>query len=188
MGDSVPEVAFGAAKALWALKQPEGKDALLSVLEGETMARSNYFRLKYRNMIRAFSTPKDALLFTLNQGIGFVPLPGIGEGFSALQALLWETDFSPRASVAILLAKERDATTGNTLVAALADGDWSVRAAAAQSIGMRGQPALRSRLVPLFADDNSKVRYRAAASFLRLSEQARGAGASRNSKAPAVRR
>src|ERR1700728_4069483 len=35
LGDDVAEVSFAAAKALWTLKDPEGEDALLSVLGGE---------------------------------------------------------------------------------------------------------------------------------------------------------
>ncbi len=167
--DNVPEVAFAAAKSLWSLGQPIGKEVLLAVLEGEQKARSNYFRRKYRGTMRAFSTPKGAILFALNQGIGFVPLPGVGEGFAALQALFFESDFSPRASVAIRLAQDRDVKTQTALSDALSDDDWSVRAAGAQAIGMRNDPALRDRLVPLIHDDSSRVRYRAAASYLRLS-------------------
>jgi HEAT repeat protein len=166
--DPVPEVAFAAAKALWSFHQPTGKEALLSVLEGETDARSNYFRRKYRGLRRAFSTPKGALLFALNQGMGFVPIPGIGEGFSALQSLFSDSDFSPRASVALMLARERDDATREALLRALGDDSWPVRAAAAQAIAMRNQASLRLKLLPLFEDGNSKVRYRAAAAFLRL--------------------
>ncbi len=71
--------------------------------------------------MRAFSSPKGAILFALNQGIGFVPLPGVGEGFSALQALFFESDFSPRASVAIRLAQDKDSETRAALIDALSD-------------------------------------------------------------------
>jgi HEAT repeat protein len=168
LNDDVPEVAFAAAKSLWTLGQPVGKQALLAFLEGDRKAQSNYFRRKYRNMMRAFSSPKGAILFALNQGIGFVPLPGVGAGFSALQSLFFEADFSPRASVAIRLAQDKSPETQAALIDALSDKDWSVRAASAQAIGMRNDPALRKHLVPLMHDDSSRVRYRAAASYLRL--------------------
>src|SRR3954454_14008902 len=43
LSDNVPEVAFAAAKALYNLKDPEGSQALLSIYDGETKGRSNYF-------------------------------------------------------------------------------------------------------------------------------------------------
>src|SRR6266852_4845174 len=33
--DEAPEVSFGAAKALWAINEPAGRNALISVLSGE---------------------------------------------------------------------------------------------------------------------------------------------------------
>ena len=38
--DEVPEVSFAAARALWALNDPAGREALLSVLGGETKTAS----------------------------------------------------------------------------------------------------------------------------------------------------
>jgi len=169
LDDNVPEVAFAAAKSLWSLGQPIGKQVLLAVLEGDRKARSNYFRRKYRRMMRTFSSPRGAILFALTQGVAFVPVPGAGEGLSALQALFFESGFSPRASVAIRLAQDRGPEVQAALIDALSDGDWSVRAAAVQAIGMRNDPGLRDHLVPLMHDDSSHVRFRAAAAYLRLS-------------------
>lgn len=188
LDDDVPEVAFAAAKALWALKQPIGKEVLLSVLEGEMKVQSNFLRRKYRGLTRAFSTPKGAILFTLNQGIGFVPVPGLGEGFSGLQALLWDSEFSARASVPLIMAKEPDATTRQALIDATSDKDWSVRASAAQALAIRNRPELRNNLVPLFDDRNYRVRFRAAAAYLRLSRLAERPRISRQSGRPAARR
>ncbi len=168
--DPVPEVEFAAAKALWTFKNELGTEALLAVLEGHREARSNFMRRQFREMRRSFSTPKGTLELALNYGIGFVPLPGIGEGYAALEDLIWEKGFSPRASVALLLAKNKDPATPRALVDALSDRDWSVRAAAAQAIGLRNQPELRPSLVALLSDGNTRVRYRAAAAYLRLGE------------------
>jgi HEAT repeat protein len=171
LNDDVPEVAFAAAKSLWSLGQKQGKEVLLAVLEGDRKAKSSYLRREYRNTMRAFSTPKGAILFAINQGIGFVPLPGVGAGYSALEALFFETGFSARASVAIRLAQDRSREVREALIGALSDSDWSVRAAAAQAIGMRNDPSLRQELLPLIRDNKPQVRYRAAASYLRLSRR-----------------
>jgi HEAT repeat protein len=118
--------------------------------------------------MRSLSTPKRALLFALTQGAGFVPVPGAGAGFSALESLVSESEFSPRASVAILLAKDRSEETEQALEFALKDDDWPVRAAAAQALAIRNQPSLSRDLVPLLTDKKPQVQYRAAAAYIRL--------------------
>jgi HEAT repeat protein len=193
LDDPVPEVAFAAAKALWAMKQPSGKDLLFSVLEGESKAKSNPVRQRFRDTLRTMKIPKSAFLFVLKEGFGFVPVPGVGVGFGAMQSLFWDKGFSPRASVVLLLAQDPDRATREALLRALSDGDWSVRAAAAQAIALRNQPALARNLLPLLDDKNDKVRYRAAAGYLRLEEigknsQGHGnAGASPRPNARAVK-
>ena len=147
--DPVPEVEFAAAKALWIFKTSRGKEALLAVLEGQKRARSNPFRREFRKLRRSFTTPKGTMLLAFNYGIGFVPVPGVGAGYAALEELLFGKGFSPRASVAILLAKDTDPTSRQALIDALTDDDWSVRAAAAQAIALRNEPNLRSHIIPL---------------------------------------
>lgn len=148
----MPEVEFAAAKALWLLKNSRGKEALLAVLEGKQRARSNAFRREFRKLKRSFSTPKGTMFLAFNYAIGFLPVPGVGVGYAALEELFGEKGFSSRASVAILLAKNSDPATRQALIDALTDRDWSVRAGAVQAIAMRNQPDLQSRVVPLFSD------------------------------------
>ena len=166
--DPVPEVAFASAKALYGFKEPDGREALLAVLEGEMSAKSNPFRTKYREMMRMFHTPKTAALFALREGIGFVPVPGLGAGIGTFESLLWNNELSPRGAAALLLAKDKDPEARRALVEALSDGDWSVRASAAQAIALRNDAALRAALVPALSDNDRRVRYRAAAAYLRL--------------------
>jgi HEAT repeat protein len=168
LDDSVPEVAFAAAKALYTLNQPDGREALLAVLEGARTAESNPLRARFREMKRMFHTPKSAAMFAVQEGLGFVPVPGLGEGVGALQSLVFSDNLSPRASAALLLAKDRRAKTRRALLNALFDDDWSVRAAAAQAIAIRSEPRLRTALIPRLSDSDQRVRYRAAAAYLRL--------------------
>jgi HEAT repeat protein len=114
-------------------------------------------------------TPKSALLFAVQQGVGFLPVPGLGEGVSAMSNLLTDPDFSARATSLVMLSTERSADIRELLEKAFVDEEWSMRAAAVQISAMRDERAWRSKLVPLLDDTNRKVRYRAAAAYLRLS-------------------
>ena len=98
--DAVPEVSFAAAKALWARHDRVGRDALLSVLEKESKTSSNFFSKQTRDALRMMHTPRTTFLFAVRQGIGFVPLPGLGEGIASMQGILSSSGVSGRASAA----------------------------------------------------------------------------------------
>src|SRR5262249_24658628 len=72
--DDVPEVVFAAARALFRLKQPEGKRMLVEIVEKESKAKSSFIRSKLRDTWRRMKTPKSALLFAVQQGAGFIPI------------------------------------------------------------------------------------------------------------------
>jgi hypothetical protein len=171
----VPEVSFAAAKALWVRHDRVGRDALLAVLGGESKTSSNFFSKQKRDALRMMHTPRTTFLFAVRQGVGFVPLPGLGEGISSMQGILASSGVSGRASAALLLGADRDRGTIDALKDALYDKDSSVRAAAVHSISLRNDPALKKELEPLLADDSESVRLRAAAGYLRLSAIETGA-------------
>jgi HEAT repeat protein len=167
--DAVPEVSFAAAKALWARHDPIGKVALLAVLAGERKSSSNFFSKEKRDALRMMHTPRTTFLFAVRQGVGFVPVPGLGAGIASMQGILAGSGVPGRASAALLLGADRDPATIDALKDALFDKDWAVRAAAVHSISLRNDPALKKELEPLLQDDNESVRLRAAAGYLRLS-------------------
>jgi HEAT repeat protein len=169
LADDVPEISFAAAKALWARHDPVGRQALLSVLEGESKTSSNFFSKQKREALRMMHTPRTTLLFALQQGAGFVPLPGLGEGIASMQGILASSGVSGRASAALLLGSDKNPSTIDALKDALTDKDASVRAAAVHSISLRNNPALKKDLEPMLQDDKESVRLRAAAGYLRLS-------------------
>lgn len=166
--DEVPEVSFAAAKALWSLNDPAGKEALLSVLGGETKASSGFITKQKRDAIRMMHTPKTMFLFALRQGAGFAPVPGLGAGISSMQGLLSDPGVSGRATAALLLGRDKDPDTMQSLRESLSDRDWSVRAAAVHSLALRNDPALEKELEPLLRDSKEPVRLRAAAACSRL--------------------
>ncbi len=142
LDDPVPEVSFAAAKALFELHDRAGKQALLSVLSGESKTSSNVFTSQMRDTLRMMHTPKTLFMFALRQGIGFAPVPGLGEGVASMQALLSDPGVSGRAAAALLLGRDKNEETLRALREALSDKDWSVRAAAIHSLALWNDPRL----------------------------------------------
>jgi HEAT repeat protein len=168
LNDDVPEVSFAAARALWSLKDPSGKESLLSILSGETKASSGFLTKQKREGLRMMHTPKTMFMFAVKTGASLAPIPGLGAGVSSMQGLLTDPGVSGRATAALLLGQDKDQQTLAALRDALTDKDWSVRAAAVHSISLRNDAALAPDIVPLLEDPKEPVRLRAASGYLRL--------------------
>ncbi|HUB79815.1 MAG TPA: HEAT repeat domain-containing protein, partial [Bryobacteraceae bacterium] len=167
--DAVPEVSFAAAKALWNLHDPAGETALLSIVEGDSKTASGYITSEMRQALRLMHTPTTTFLLAVRQGIGFVPVPGLGQGIASMQALLTDPGISGRAAAVLLLGKDKDPVLLPALRDALHDKNWTVRAAAVHAMAIRDDPSLKKDLAPLLEDEKEGVRLRAAAAYLRLS-------------------
>lgn len=168
LGDLVPEVSFAAAKALYALKDPDGEDALIWVLGRELKTSSGFITKQKRDALRMFQTPKPLMMFAIKTGVGFAPVPGLGEGISSLQGILADPSMSGRAATALLLASDKDPRVEAALIDALQDKEGSVRAAACHALALRNNRKLEAELIPLLEDKKASVRLRAAAGCLRL--------------------
>ncbi len=174
LNDEVPEVGFAAAKALWTLHDTAGREAMLAILAGDNQTSSSFFSKQKRDAVRMVHTPRVMLMFAMNKGLGFVPVPAFGLGIESMRALLTDSGVSGRAAAALMLASEKDQASLNALRDALKDSDWSVRAAAVHSLALRRDPRLKADLTPLLDDENEAVRLRAAAAWLRPAGQGRG--------------
>ena len=174
LDDTAPEVGFAAARALWALHDTAGREALLAVLEGDTKSASGPLTKQKRDAQRMVHTPRTLLLFAMRQGIGFAPVPYLGLGVASMQQFLSDPGVSGRATVALMLAHDKDPATLDALRAALTDKDWSVRAAAVQALALRRDPRMSTDVVPLLDDENQAVRLRAAAGYLGVMSGAAG--------------
>jgi HEAT repeat protein len=182
--DDAPEVTFAAAQALWTLHDPAGKTALLAVLAGETKSSSSFLTKQKREALRMLHTPRTTFLYAVNQGTGFIPLPGVGTGVSSMEALLTNPLVSGRATAALMLGKDADEATVAALKDALYDKNWGVRAAAVHSLALRNDVSFKKDLALMLEDDKEQVRLRAAAAYLRLSAiQANTARAKRRAEA-----
>ena len=193
LDSEVPEVSFAAAKALWTLGEPSGREALVSVLSGETKTSSGFITKQKRDALRMLHTPKTLFLFTVKEGAAFAPVPGLGAGISSLQGILSDPGVSGRAATALLLSADKSPQVLQALRDALSDSDWSVRAAATHAIALRNNPALKTDLIPLFDDKKEAVRVRAGAGYLRLAgikpvrkTAAKAAGTNAPAKSPAA--
>ena len=166
--DKTPEVSFAAAKILGASGDPAGITALNEVFRGTRKTRSNELKTRERHFVEQFHSAPSAVLFIVGEGIGYVPDPGAGEGFSAISALLRDSKLSDRASALLILARKPTPESQDLLRTGLHDEDWSVRATAAQMIAHTAQSGLQDSLPLLFDDKSEKVRFRAAGAYLHL--------------------
>lgn len=168
LADLVPEVSFAAAKALYALKDPDGEEALMFILSRELKTSSGFITKQMRDSLRMLQTPKPLMMFAFKTGIGFAPVPGLGEGISSLQGILSDPGMSGRAATALLLASDKDPRVQAALIDALQDKEGSVRAAACHALALRNDRKLEAYLIPMLEDKKPAVRMRAAAGCLRL--------------------
>lgn len=174
LNDPVPEVEFAAGKVLYQLHGPQGKQALLAVYSKQSKAASSYLATKGRSTRRLLHTPT-RLFVTIAQNAAdmVVPMPGLGMGVSSVQGILSDPASSARATVLLLMTRERDPAVHEAVKAGLTDKEWSVRAAAVHVIAMHPYADLRQNLVALADDKKAAVRFRAAAAYLRLEPKTR---------------
>lgn len=164
--DPVPEVTYGAAVALYEAKDPESDALLREIVRGETKASSGLLKREFRDFMRNFSTRDRGIRYALRMGVGFVPVPGIGMGYSAANNLMFHPKFSKRARTLMLLADEKSAENVKLVVDSLEDDDWSVQASAVTILARQDRREYTEQLIPLLTDTSPQVRVRAAATYL----------------------
>jgi HEAT repeat protein len=166
--DAAPEVSFAAAKALFSLDDPRGRDALLAILGRESKTQSNFLTAQKRDTLRLVHVPRGMMMFAIKNGIGFAPVPGVGAGVSSVQEILADNGVSGRATTAVLLANDPSQQVLEALKEALTDKDVAVRAAAVHALALRNDPLLLPLMKEQFDDPKEAVRLRAAAGYLRV--------------------
>ena len=71
-------------------------------MQKEAPAKTGFVRAKMRDTVRRMRRPKSAMMFVAQHGLGFIPVPGLGDGFSAMSSLVGDPDFSARATALLL--------------------------------------------------------------------------------------
>src|ERR1019366_7421036 len=67
--DTVPEVSFAAARALWARHDRAGTVGVLAAHRGENKSSSNFFSKEKRNGLRMMHTPRPTLVFAVQHAL-----------------------------------------------------------------------------------------------------------------------
>ena len=166
--DKVPEVAFAAAKALYVLDDNEGSVELYDIFDRRVSGQSSVIRKQARDFFDKFHTVKSSMMLVLSEGVGFVPVPGAGEGLTAITELSSDPELTTRATIVLLMGKKKTKEADDLLRRAVSDKDWAVRAAAAQTIASAAKLPLQGELLTLLDDEKAKVRFRAAGAYLHL--------------------
>jgi hypothetical protein len=78
MDDSVPEVAFAAAKALYNMGDPLGTNVLMAILAGDQSDSSGFVSGSIRSMKLKLHDPKAMMMIGIKEGSGFAGPFGMG--------------------------------------------------------------------------------------------------------------
>jgi HEAT repeat protein len=169
LGDEVPEVAFAAAKALYEMGDPAGRQVLIAVLSGDQAGASGFVASSMNGVRRKLHDPKALLLVGVNSGAGFLIGP-FGAGLPFAENLLKDKQASGKTVAALLLASDSTAESRDALKAAMGDNNWTVRAAAVRAVALRDLAALYGDVAFLLNDGRDEVQYAAAAALIRLKQ------------------
>jgi len=178
--DKAPEVIFAAAKALYAMNDPMGREVLEEVLAGEQKGSSGFVTNSLRDARLKMHDPKAMLLVGVNQAAGL--LGPFGMGVPIAEQLLKDSQASGKTVAALLLATDKTEQSKEAVKQALDDKNWTVRVAALRAVGLRDLTGLYSNVNALLEDKRDEVRYAAASTMIRLKQPA----AARRAATPAV--
>src|SRR6185312_8010606 len=180
LSDSVPEVIFAAAKALYALGDPAGREILTAILLGEQSDASGFVSGSIRSMKLKLHDPKGLLLIGVSQGAGLAGPSGMGVPLA--EGLMKDNQASGKTAAALLLASDKSPATLAALKAALSEKNWAVRAAATRAVAIRDAATLYPDVVKLLDDNREEVGLAAAAALIRLKQAPSRPGAKATAK------
>lgn len=169
LNDKAPEVVFAAAKALYDLGDPTGREVLVAVLLGDQADSSGFFASSMHDMKAKMHDTKGLMLLGVKEGAG-IALGPAGAGIGVAEGLLKDANASGKTVAAALLSEDKHPETEKAIRQALGDKNWTVRAAAARALAVAGRIAAFKEIVPLLNDKREEVQYSAAAAVIRLKQ------------------
>jgi HEAT repeat protein len=171
LNDKAPEVVFAAAKALYDLGDPTGREVLIAVLLGDQADSSGFFTSSMHDLKAKVHDPKGLALLGVKEGAGIFLGPA-GAGIGVAQGLLKDANASGKTIAAALLADDKHPEALKAIRQALGDKNWTVRAAAARALALAGSNADFKGIADLLDDKKEEVQYSAAAAVIRLKQPA----------------
>jgi hypothetical protein len=137
-----------------------------AVLKGQRKSGDTLIGSQEKQLNALLRNPKQMETMAFEQGMGFVPLGGIGlQAFQTLHASEMKEPIMKATSMK-LLAKDPDPRTGKALVAATTDKNWVVRSAAFDALARRGDPSVLPELASGLKDEKEEGKFTAAAAII----------------------
>src|SRR5579884_1528973 len=166
--DPSGEVAFSAAKALWDLGDPSGRETFIEILTRERKDGTGFITGAMEDAKRTMRDPKKLAMMGATEASGALLGP-FSMGFTVARGMMKDSGAPGRALAEQYLAKDCDARSLQLLEWALnEDGNWLVKAAAAQGLGKCGDAKAVPMLERYLSDSHEPLKYQAAAAIIRL--------------------
>ena len=168
LNEQADEVAFAAAKALWDMGDPAGKDTFVEILTRERKDSQGFMGSKMSEAKRTMRDPKKLAYLGAKEASGALLGPA-SMGIGIVHDAMKDGGASGRAIAADYMSKDCDARSIQLLEWSLKEDDnWLVKAAAARGLGkcgdMQAIPILREYLT----SSHEPLKYQAAAAIVRL--------------------
>jgi len=165
--DPSPPVSFTAAKALWDMGDPSGRDILIAVLQGRRRGTPAAWQSQLQQTGAELHSPLTLGLLGAQEAAGVFFGPA-AIGVAMLGQMLRDHGAPDRAFCAEMLGLDPSPEATTALLKAARDKNWMVRASAAEGLGNVNRPNNGAVLRTLLRDSKAPVRYMAAASVIRL--------------------
>lgn len=174
--DRSAPVSFTAAKALWDMGDPSGRNILIGVLQGKRKGTPSAWQSQLQQTTSELRSPLNLGLLGAQEATGVFFGPA-AIGVAVLGQMLRDHGAPDRAFSAEMLGLDPSPQATAALLKATHDKNWMVRASAAEGLGNVNRPHAAAALQSLLRDSKAPVRYMAAAAVIRLNTPA-GAGGS----------
>lgn len=173
LNDKAPEVIFAAAKALYAMGDPTGREVLVAIVLGDQADSSGFFASSMHDMKAKMHDPKGLVVLGAKAGAGVLLGPA-SLGIPVTEGLLKDVNASGKTVAVALLAKDLQPETTKAIRTALEDKNWTVRAVAARTLALNEKYDAFDQIAALLDDNKDEVTYSAAAAVIRLKQPAVG--------------